>query len=140
MARGSGRNILAAMSVGAMEREIARRQKVAAGLVRERRRLEARLAAIDAKLAAAGALVHGAGSRRVAGRGRRVRPRNAMNLVQSLTKLLKGRTLSVKEMVVAVQRAGYKTTSPNFRTIVNQTLIRFPKLFKKVSRGKYTVE
>ena len=41
--------------------------------------------------------------------------------------------------VDAVQRNGYRTTSPNFRTIVNQTLIKHTDRFKRVSRGQYAV-
>lgn len=60
-----------------------------------------------------------------------------MNLVEALVKVLTGRTMSVTEVTQAVQDAGYQTSSANFRTIVNQTLIK-SKAFKKVSRGKYT--
>ncbi len=61
-----------------------------------------------------------------------------MPLVPALKKLLSGRTLRVKDIVVEVQKAGYKTNSPNFRTIVNQTLVKYPKVFKRAGRGKYT--
>jgi hypothetical protein len=63
-----------------------------------------------------------------------------MNLVEALHDLLKGRTMSVTEIASAVQEAGYRTTSPNFRTIVNQTLINRPELFRRVARGKYTAQ
>ena len=69
----------------------------------------------------------------------RKRPRNEMNLEDSLIELLRDQTLSVTQISEDVQKAGYKTTSPNFRTIVNQTLINSPA-FKRVSRGKYTVK
>ena len=62
-----------------------------------------------------------------------------MNLVQALAKVLKGRSMGVTEVSHAVQEAGYRTTSPNFRTIVNQTLIKSP-LFKRLSRGQYTAK
>jgi hypothetical protein len=68
------------------------------------------------------------------------RPRNTGSLVESLKKLLKGRTMTVTEMADAVQKAGYKTSSPNFRTIVNQTLINNKKDFKRVARGQYTAK
>ena len=68
------------------------------------------------------------------------RPRNKLNLVDSLAKLLKNRTMSVTDMSEAVQKAGYKTSSPNFRTIVNQTLINNPKIFSRVARGQYTAK
>ena len=62
-----------------------------------------------------------------------------MNLEDALAKTLTGHTMGVSEVADAVQAAGYQTTSPNFRTIVNQTLIRSNK-FKKVSHGKYTAK
>jgi hypothetical protein len=66
------------------------------------------------------------------------RHRNATSLVEALRKVLRRRTLSVSDLAVAVQEAGYRTTSPNFRVIVNQALINNPDLFERVSRGKYT--
>ena len=75
-------------------------------------------------------------ARKKAGR----RPRNAGSLIESLRKLLTGKTMSVTEMADAVQKAGYKTSSPNFRTIVNQTLINNKKDFKRIARGQYTAK
>jgi hypothetical protein len=51
--------------------------------------------------------------------------------------VLKGKTMGVAEAADAVQKAGYKTSSPNFRTIVNQALLR-SELIKKLGRGAYT--
>ncbi|MDY7108645.1 MAG: hypothetical protein SYC29_08400 [Planctomycetota bacterium] len=68
------------------------------------------------------------------------RPRNTGSLVEALKKLLTGKTMTVTEMADAVQKAGYKTSSPNFRTIVNQTLINNKKDFKRVARGQYTAK
>ncbi len=82
------------------------------------------------------------GTRRGAGGSKttsRKRPRNDMNLVDALAKVLKTKTMGVTEVSDAVQKAGYKTSSPNFRTIVNQTLINSGK-FKRVSRGQYTAK
>lgn len=73
-------------------------------------------------------------------RGSRKRHRNDSNLVEALQQVLSGKTMGVTEAAAAVQAAGYKTTSPNFRTIVNQTLIKHPKTFPKQSRGKYTAK
>ncbi|QKK07492.1 MAG: hypothetical protein HND58_04495 [Planctomycetota bacterium] len=67
------------------------------------------------------------------------RPRNENSLEVSLAKTLQGKTMGVSEVATAVQKAGYKTTSPNFRTIVNQTLIKSP-LIKKIGRGQYTAK
>ncbi len=73
-------------------------------------------------------------------RGSRKRHRNDTNLVEALQQVLSGTTMGVTEAAAAVQAAGYKTTSPNFRTIVNQTLIKHSDAFSKKSRGKYTAK
>lgn len=78
----------------------------------------------------------GAGKRR----GRRPGRRNASSLVESLRGVLSGKTMSVSEVAEQVQKAGYKTTSPNFRTIVNQALLANKNTFRKVSRGQYTAK
>ena len=55
---------------------------------------------------------------------------------KSAVRRLLGQFTDVTE---AVQRAGYKTSAANFRTIVNATLLKSPK-FKKVARGQYTAK
>jgi hypothetical protein len=52
--------------------------------------------------------------------------------------MLKGKKMTVVNAAEAVRRAGYQTTSPNFRVMVNATLLN-KKLFKRVERGVYTV-
>lgn len=113
--------------------ELKRRNKTVKTLERKRDKLAQQLADIDAEIIALGG--DGVASRA----GVRRRPRNEMNLEESLIKLLKNKTMSVTDTAENVQKAGYRTTSPNFRTIVNQTLINSPA-FKRVSRGKYTVK
>ena len=71
-------------------------------------------------------------------KGARKRHKNDSNLVEALQSVLKGTTMGVTEVAQAVQEAGYKTTSPNFRTIVNQTLIKHNDVFAKQGRGLYT--
>ncbi len=127
---------LASLSASALQAELKRRldtlQAHRESLMDEINRLDLEIASFDSTT----------GSRRNGGRTRsgsvRRRPQNSTNLVQALAKLLDDRTLSVTEMSEEVQRAGYRTSSQNFRTIVNQTLINNKKLFKRVSRGKYT--
>jgi hypothetical protein len=125
------------MSTSALEAELARRESMVDDVRRERDQVASRLAELDATLARLGAPA-GRGRRSARGRGGK-RPRNDMNLADSLAAVLKGTKMSVTELSEAVQAAGYRTTSPNFRTIVNQTLIKDPKRFKKVSRGVHTV-
>ncbi len=120
------------MSIGELQAELQRRERGIRKLERRREKLLDELAKVDSELGAVGAL--GA-----SGRIRR-RPRNEMNLVDSLAKVLDGKTMSVTEVTQAVQKAGYITTAANFRTIVNQALIREKKVFKKVARGQYTAK
>ncbi len=117
------------MSIAALQSEIKRREKHANSLQKRREKLLKQLAEIDAEIAGLGGTIS-------AGRGGR-RPRNEAKLPDALVKVLTGKTMSVTDAADAVRAAGYITTSPNFRTIVNQALIR-DKRFKRVGRGEYT--
>jgi hypothetical protein len=150
--RRGRRSSLSSVSTAALQAELARRLTT---LAEQRDRLVAELEALDQEL---GAIDTGASSpaparrkrgrppgsgragRKRAGRPARSGRRNKANLVDSLHALLQNRTLNVTEISNAVQKAGYKTKSPNFRTIVNQTLINNPKMFKRVARGQYTAK
>ncbi|MCC6908574.1 MAG: hypothetical protein IT430_11570 [Phycisphaerales bacterium] len=148
-----------------LRRELDRRQNQLGKLMAQREKIAAELAQLDAELEAFGPVTvrrgpgrprgsknkrktsktgktHKTGKRgrkaRGTNRGAVTRSENSMTLTESLQKVLKGKTMGVTEVAAAVQKAGYKTNSENFRTIVNQTLIKNPKMFKKVSRGQYT--
>lgn len=125
---------LSAVSFRDLRKEMARRQRRVGGLMRRRDRFMTKVRALDAQISELGGAVGGAGMISV-----RKRPKNEMNLVQSLSQVLKDKTMSVTEVAEAVQKFGYQTTSPSFRTIVNQTLINSGK-FKRISRGKYTAK
>jgi hypothetical protein len=138
---GSAPRGLAGLPLRVIEAELRRRGRSVAALERKRDRLMSRVEKLNRQIQELGgsASVGGGG-----GRGRRsdvgrVRPRNDMNLVEALAKVLNGKTMSVTDVTEAVQRAGYRTSSDNFRTIVNQTLIKSDR-FKKVSRGQYTAK
>ncbi|MBO6740075.1 MAG: hypothetical protein JJ916_09465 [Phycisphaerales bacterium] len=120
----------ASMSTAELQAELQRRERNVKRLERRREKLLSDLSEVEQALAAEGALSATGGIRR--------RPRNEMNLVDSLAEVLKGKEMSVTEVTQAVQNAGYMTTAANFRTIVNQALIRENKRFKKVARGRYT--
>ena len=137
--RRSGRPALSGISIASLQAEIQRRQSAAAGLLRKRDRIARQIAAVEAKLQAAGMAVETAPTRRAARGGGGRRPRNEMTLVEALAKVLNGKTMGVSEVADAVQAAGYKTSSPAFKTIVNITLIKYGR-FKKVSRGQYTLK
>ena len=128
--RKSGK--LGAVSMEELQAEMARRSKVVGRLERRRSKLHAEIAIVEAELGSFGALSASGGIRR--------RPRNEMNLVDTLSKVLKNKTLSVTDAAQAARDSGYMTTAANFRTIVNQALIREKKSFKKISRGQYTAK
>lgn len=123
---------LAKLSVADLNRELNRRRKGGQSLLRKRAKLMEKVHELDARLRELGMA---AGGTSVGG----PRPRNESNLVEALAAVLDGKTMSVTEVSEAVQKAGYQTTSPNFRTIVNQALIASGK-FKKISRGQYTAK
>lgn len=126
---------LGGISVDALQRELERRQAKAVELGRHRAKLASELDALDRKIAALGVKVG-----RARGMGARTRGQNSATLVDSLAALLKGNTMSVTQAAEEVQKAGYKTNSPNFRTIVNAALLAHKDVFKNVSRGKYTAK
>lgn len=140
------RSRLATATVAELQAEIERRQQTASVLSTQRDSLLAQIEQIDQELATYGAprpramkarrtAIRGTRKGSVNGRGRRG---NKLSLVGVLQQVLKGSTLGVSEAASAAQKAGYKTTSPNFRTIVNAALLGNRSAFKKVARGQYT--
>jgi hypothetical protein len=71
------------------------------------------------------------------GRKRGRRTKNGASLSEALVKVLTGKTMSVTDVATAVKKSGYKSTSANFRTMVNIALLN-KKKFKRVERGMYT--
>ncbi len=130
MGRRPGPSSLASLPVSVLQKEIKRRSKSLKSLERKRDKVAKKLASIEAQIAAAGG---SAGSG-----GRRTRPQNSMTLVQAMSKTLAGKTMGVTELANAVRKDGYSSHAANFRTIVNQALLKHRRAFKKVSRGQYT--
>jgi hypothetical protein len=126
---------LSAVSVAELHRELRKRQLRVGAIVKKRDRLMAKVAALNAEISGLGGAAAGGASGSL-----RARPKNDQNLVQALQSLLDGKTLNVTAITEDVQKAGYQTTSPSFRTIVNQTLINNKDKFKRVSRGHYTAK
>ena len=151
---------LARLTVSDLMREVERRRGMIGGLASERARLQSELDAVNAQIAdlesigvsaPSATMRRGPGRPRGSGGGgggakmdgrRRGRGGNAQSLPLALHKLLQGRTMGVAEMSDAVKKAGYKTKSANFRTIVNAALLAKGNrgLFKKVARGQYTAK
>ena len=109
-------------------------------LQRERNKLMQRLDALDRKL---GALA-GAGGRfrnGSSGGGGGGRARNPKSLVASMEAVLSraSKPMSVGDIMDGVRAAGYRSSSANFRGIVNQTLIK-EKRFASAGRGIYQLK
>ena len=141
--------MLARLSVAQIRVELSRRHEALLG---RRVELEAEISAIDAELAQFGgterrgpgrprqpgaptAKRRGRGAKRGRGRGG-----NAKSLPVLLHSMLNGRTMGVPEMAEAAIKAGHKSKSKNFRTIVSLALLNNRKIFKRVSRGQYTAK
>jgi hypothetical protein len=139
------RSGLRGASFGDIQKEIQRRQHELQSLVRRRAKLAGELEALNMAIAEQGLELGGMATAGMTSvmrgaapmAGGRKRPRNDQNLADALAEVLSKQTLSVTEVSEEVQRHGYRTTSPNFRTIVNQTLIKDPR-FTRVGRGLYT--
>lgn len=143
---------LKSASLADLQAEFERRSRSVEKLAAKRESLLRELDEVDRQIRENGAIPGGprrgpgrppkvGGIRATARRaGVRRRPRNKVNLVDALHKVLRGQTMSVTDVAQAVQKAGYRTTSENFRTIVNQALISNSDKFKKVARGQYTAK
>ena len=114
-----------------LEAELKRRRRRLPALQRKHAKLAAKISAVEDEMAGLG----GAASRR--GGTSRTRPRNEMSLVEAIGKVLKTDTpMTIGQVIDGVQKLGYRSNAANFRTIVNQALIR-EKQFKKKGRGQY---
>jgi hypothetical protein len=71
---------------------------------------------------------------------RRRRAKNKVGLADALAGFLKGKKkVAIGEAMEGVLAAGYKTTSKEFRKVVNKTLLT-DKRFKKIGRGVFTLK
>ena len=130
--------ILQKLSVAELKQELQRRERNTAELMRTRKELVDRLAKVDAQLAAlSGSVVTRSKPKRATTRGRK---HSKKTLTETLISVLDTKTpMSIEEILTAVQRAGYKSSSKNFRVIVSQTLIKDER-FLRASRGKYLLK
>jgi hypothetical protein len=129
-----------ALTIAQLERLLENRRREAAELERERNKLLQRLDALDRRL---GSLAGPGGrSRNGSSGGRGGRARNPKSLVASMEAVLSraGKPMSVGDIVDAVQSGGYRSSSANFRGIVNQTLIKEKKRFGSAGRGIYQLK
>lgn len=111
--------------------ELKRRQRGVNVLHRRREHLMNQLENVNAQIAELGG--NGIG---VTASGK---ARNAQTLPDALHGVLQGREMSVVEAVDAVRASGYVSGAANFRTMVNQALLK-DRRFKKVRRGVNTAK
>ena len=129
---------LARVTTTQLCQELERRRASMDELIKQRDALNAELTELETVLGPVTNTV--ANGRRGQGRrkGRGSRRGKGASLVEVLGTALRGQRMAVNEMIKAVQGAGYKTTSGNFRSIIAQALIKNPRRFKRVERGVYT--
>ncbi len=132
MARPARKDVL---SVSQLETLLARRKSEIGDLSKERSSLQKKIDAIDDRLRQLGG---GAGGRGGPGRSR---ARNDRSLVDVMEEVLAktGKAMRVSEISDNVQATGYRSTSANFRSIVNQMLIK-DKRFNSPARGLYQLK
>lgn len=127
---------MAGLTISRLEAMLNQQRAKKKELLRERSKLQTQLDKLDRQIAG----LDGGSGGGLGGGG--MRARNAKSLVDTLTEVLEKnpKGLGIAEIVDGVQAAGYRSSSPNFRGIVNQTLIKERKKFAAVSRGVYTVK
>jgi len=111
--------------LNARHNELAKLEKRRASLARE-------LASLDRSIARIGGAPGAKGGR----------ARNEQSLTETLQSVLKeaGKPLGVGEILAAVEASGYRSSSANFRGIINQTLIKERKFFTSAGRGVYQLK
>lgn len=123
------------MSISQLETMLRNRRAKLTQLMRERKAAQQRLDKIDRQISSIDGKAFSGGG---AGGGRM---RNATSLVATMESVLRGssKPMKVGDIVEAVLKTGYRTTSANFRGIVNQTLIK-EKQFSSAGRGLYQMK
>jgi len=131
-------------SINELRREIRAKEKDVAKLRARRANLARQLAAVDKDIAdlvggARGAPRRRKKTRRAPGRPRRARKRaTGKPLKAYVQQVLSGKTsgMRVNEIVDAVRKAGYRSSSKDFYAIVAKLLLT-DDTFKRVKRGVY---
>jgi len=122
------------LTLDQLERMLNQRRKELSRLTRKRSTAQRRLEDIDDK-------IRRLGGSAVTIRGGGRRARNDQSLVEVIHGVLQkaGRPLKVSAIADAANSAGYRSSSQNFRGIVNQMLIKDPR-FSSQNRGFYQLK
>ena len=122
------------LSLDQLERMVNQKRRELARLSRKRATAQRRLDDIDDRIRRLGG-----SATSIRGGGRRAR--NDQSLVEVIHSVLQkaARPLRVSAIADAANAAGYRSSSANFRGIVNQMLIKDPR-FSSQSRGFYQLK
>ena len=122
------------LTVAQLEKLLANRKSELDGLFKDRAKLEKQIDAVNEKISRLGG---GSMSKRTGGRAK-----NSMSLIDAIAEVLTkaGGPVGVGDIVGGVTEVGYRSTSANFRGIVNQTLIKERKRFLSTARGMYQLK
>ena len=135
---------MSAFTISKLETMLEQQRSKKKDLLRERAKLQTQLEKLDKLISGLDGSSTGvsAASNAASSTTSSGRVRNEKSLVATLEEVLekKANGMSVGDIVEAVQGAGYKSSSPNFRGIVNQTLIKERKKFHSVERGVYSLK
>ena len=121
------RSLFGGMSISQIESLLQQRRGELGKLRKQRAELERDMAKLDRKIESLGG-----------GRSRGGRAKNQMSLTALMDEILQkaSKPMQVGDILAKVEAAGYRSSSANFRSIINQTLIK-DKRFVAASRGLY---
>jgi hypothetical protein len=124
------------MSIAQLEQILAGRKAELNQKQREYNKLLSRLQQLEADIRRLGGSAGRRGRRGLGG----TRARNEKSLIETLEDVLRGgKPMKVGDIAEAAQKSGYRSNSANFRSIVNQTLIK-DKRFGSAGRGLYQLK
>lgn len=132
MPRGRPRRIT---SIADLQNMLSERRRQRSKLLQERKKLQNRIDQVDRQIQ----MLDGAGGGGAAAAGGRRNDRPLPDVIEAVLKK-SSKPMRVGEIAQAVQAAGYRSNSANFRGIVNQALIKEKKRFTSPSRGLYHVK
>lgn len=125
------------LTIDEMLKEIKRRNQIISKLNRHRAQLLAKIADVEELIRASGGEIKNMAIR-AGGVGKR--PRNEQSLPDAMASAMsKEKPMSVAQIEAAVTKAGYRSTSSTFKTIIFQALAKDDR-FKKASRGLYLLK